>query len=159
MFERPQGGDRVVLVHIDFADEPSQEDLSEFKELAHSADADVVNIITGIRSAPDVKYFVGSGKAEEIRSAVLVEQASLVIFNHTLSPSQERNLESLIRVRVMDRTSLILDIFAQRARTFEGKLQVELAQLQHLSTRLIRVWTHLERQKGCIGLRGPGETK
>lgn len=113
----------------------------------------------GARQIPESKYFVGSGKAEEIRTAVLAEQAEIVLFNHTLTPSQERNLEALCKCRVLDRTRLILDIFAQRARTFEGKLQVELAQLHHLSTRLIRGWTHLERQKGGIGLRGPGETQ
>lgn len=159
MFERPESGDRVVLVHIDFADKHCQEDLVEFQELVRSSGAEAVSIITGFRQVPDVKYFVGSGKADEIRAAVLVEQAQVVIFNHSLTPSQERNLEKLIQARVIDRTTLILDIFAQRARTFEGKLQVELAQLQHLSTRLIRGWTHLERQKGGIGLRGPGETQ
>lgn len=159
MFERPKSGQRVVLVHIDFYDSQSQEDLSEFKELAASAGAETVGIITGMRSAPDPKYFVGSGKADEVRALVMLEQAELIIFNHALSPSQERNIEQLTKCRVLDRTGLILDIFAQRARTHEGKLQVELAQLQHLATRLVRGWTHLERQKGGIGLRGPGETQ
>lgn len=159
MFERPKSGERAVLVHIDFVRNNTQEELTEFKTLAISAGALPVAIITGMRSAPDPKYFVGMGKAEDIRSTVLLEQADLVIFNHILSPSQERNLEHLFKCRVLDRTGLILDIFAQRARTFEGKLQVELAQLQHVSTRLVRGWTHLERQKGGIGLRGPGETQ
>lgn len=159
MFERPAGGERAILVHIDFPERMSHEDCAEIKELAYAAGAEPVEIITGMRHSPDAKYFIGSGKAEEIRSSVVIEQADVVIFNHTLSPSQERNLERLIKCRVVDRSGLILDIFAQRARTFEGKLQVELAQLQHLSTRLIRGWTHLERQKGGIGLRGPGETQ
>ena len=115
--------------------------------------------MTGSRQAPQVRYFVGSGKAEEIANAVRTHQADVVIFNHSLSPSQERNLEALCKCRVLDRTGLILDIFAQRARTHEGKLQVELAQLRHMSTRLIRGWTHLDKQKGGIGLRGPGESQ
>lgn len=135
------------------------ENFTEFQELARSAGAVPVALITGSRDAPDAKYFVGSGKADEIRAAVATTQAGLVLFNHALTPSQERNLESLLKSRVIDRTGLILDIFAQRARSFEGKLQVELAQLQHLATRLVRGWTHLERQKGGIGLRGPGETQ
>lgn len=118
-----------------------------------------MGIITGSRQIPEAKYFVGSGKADEIRLCVEQTKAEVVLFNHTLTPSQERNLEALFKCRVLDRTGLILDIFAQRARTFEGKLQVELAQLQHISTRLVRGWTHLERQKGGIGLRGPGETQ
>jgi GTPase len=150
---------RAILIHIDFPDGHSQEDLEEFRELVRAAGATPAAVVTGMRQAPDAKYFVGTGKAEEIRLSALLEQADLVIFNHSLSPAQERNLERLIKARVLDRTGLILDIFAQRARTFEGKLQVELAQLQHLSTRLIRGWTHLERQKGGIGLRGPGETQ
>jgi len=159
LFERPKSGERAVLVHVDFNDAELQADLSELKELTTTAGAEIVAIITGMRHTPDAKLFVGSGKVEEIHAAVLLEQAELVIFNHRLSPSQERNLEAALKCRVLDRTGLILDIFAQRARTFEGKLQVELAQLQHLSTRLIRGWTHLERQKGGIGLRGPGETQ
>lgn len=159
MFERPQAGERVILVHIDFPDFLAQENLSELTELAQSAGATVIATITGMRHTPDPKYFVGAGKADEIRASVVIEQADLVIINHELSPAQERNLERLCQCRVLDRTGLILDIFAQRARTFEGKLQVELAQLQHLSTRLVRGWTHLERQKGGIGLRGPGETQ
>src|SRR5207237_3892840 len=116
-------------------------------------------IVTGTRRVPEAKYFVGTGKADEIREGVLAAKADLVIFNHILTPGQERNLERLIQCRVLDRTGLILDIFAQRARSFEGKLQVELAQLKHISTRLVRGWTHLERQKGGIGMRGPGETQ
>lgn len=152
-------GERVVLVHIEFPSGSMEEDLGEFKELARSAGADVSGIITGARRAPDAKYFVGSGKAEEIRNLVAATGVSLVLFNHALSPSQERNLEKLINCRVLDRTGLILDIFAQRARSFEGALQVELAILKHQATRLVRGWTHLERQRGGIGLRGPGETQ
>ncbi len=127
--------------------------------LARSAGADPVTTITAKRSSPDAAYFVGSGKADEIGLAVLDHGIEIVIFNHALSPAQQRNLEKRLNIRVLDRTSLILDIFAQRAQSHEGKLQVELAQLQHLATRLIRGWTHLERQKGGIGLRGPGETQ
>jgi GTP-binding protein HflX len=151
--------ERVILVHVYFPQEKIAEDLDEFKELAVSAGAEIAAVITATRSAPESKYFVGSGKAEEIRDAVLATDAKLVIFNHVLSPAQERNLERLVNARVLDRTGLILDIFAQRARSFEGKLQVELALLKHQATRLIRVWTHLERQRGGIGLRGPGETQ
>jgi GTP-binding protein HflX len=136
-----------------------EEDLAEFKQLVISAGAKIGSIVTGTRRVPESKYFVGSGKAEEIRDAVSHTKAQLIIFNHVLSPAQERNLERLTQCRVVDRTGLILDIFAQRARSFEGKLQVELALLRHLSTRLIRGWTHLERQRGGIGLRGPGETQ
>ena len=157
-----QEPEKVILVHVDFstntAKESNQEDLAEFQELARSAGAHVVAIITAARSVPDIKYFVGSGKAEEICMQVAANLADLVIFNHALTPAQERNLEKLFQCRVIDRTGLILDIFAQRARSFEGKLQVELARLQHMATRLVRGWTHLERQKGGIGLRGgPGE--
>lgn len=159
MIDRPKGGERAVLVHMHFPAGQMQEDLLEFKELAESAGADVVETIVGTREAPLPKYFVGTGKAEEIRLAVLAHKAELVIFNHPLTPAQERNLEKLLQCRVIERTGLILDIFAQRARSFEGKLQVELALLKHLSTRLVRGWTHLERQRGGIGLRGPGETQ
>ena len=159
MFERPGKGERAILVHMDLQDESQREYLSEFEELATSAGAKVVDIVTTRRRSPDAKYFIGRGKADEIATKLKAEEAELVLFNHALSPSQERNLEQLFQCRVLDRTGLILDIFAQRARTFEGKLQVELAQLKHLSTRLIRGWTHLERQKGGIGLRGPGETQ
>lgn len=159
MFERPQGGERAVLVHLTLDRAEEDPDFTEFRELAASAGAECVALITGGRSAPDPRLFVGSGKAEEIRAAAQQSGAKLVIFDHTLSPSQERNLEAFLQCRVVDRTGLILDIFAQRARSFEGKLQVELAQLRHLSTRLVRGWTHLERQRGGIGLRGPGETQ
>ncbi len=159
MFERPRSGEAAVLVHLDLKSEGQREQLDEFEELARSAGARVVGTVTGSRNAPDPQRFVGTGKAEEIRQRVAEAGAEVVLFNHTLSPSQERNLERLLACRVLDRTGLILDIFAQRARTYEGKLQVELAQLRHLSTRLVRGWTHLERQKGGIGLRGPGETQ
>lgn len=160
MIDRPQGGERAVLVHIHFPAGNIQEDLTEIKELALSAGADVLDCITGTKTVPDAKYFVGTGKAEEIKQSVAVHKAELIIVNHALSPGQERNLERLLQCRVIDRTGLILDIFAQRARSFEGKLQVELARLKHLSTRLVRGWTHLERQRGGIGVRGgPGETQ
>lgn len=159
MNDRPSGGERVVLVHVNFPAGKMEEDLEECKELSTSAGAEISAVITATRSAPESKYFVGTGKAEEIRQAVLATHADLVIFNHVLTPAQERNLERLANCRVIDRTGLILDIFSQRARSFEGKLQVELALLKHLSTRLVRGWTHLERQRGGIGLRGPGETQ
>ncbi|KTD17866.1 ribosome rescue GTPase HflX [Legionella jordanis] len=159
MFERPQGGERAILVQLALPEIDAEKALEEFKELAISAQAEVVGCVLGRRSTPEAKYYVGLGKAEEIQQQVQALQADLVLVNHELSPSQERNLERLFQCRVVDRSGLILDIFAQRARTFEGKLQVELAQLQHLSTRLVRGWTHLERQKGGIGLRGPGETQ
>lgn len=159
MFERPQSGERAVLVHIDFDNDQNKEDQREFVELVRSAGVEDVSLVAGTRRAPDPKFLVGSGKAEEIRAQVLALAADVVIFDHALSPSQERNLERLFQCRVLDRTGLILDIFAQRARSHEGKLQVELAQLRHMSTRLVRGWTHLERQKGGIGLRGPGETQ
>ncbi|MCC2617712.1 GTPase HflX [Aestuariibacter halophilus] len=159
MFDRYEAGEQAVLVHIDFSDDNSKEDLHELQMLVSSAGVNAVDVITASRHSPHPKYFCGSGKAEEIANAVRANDADVVIFNHALSPSQERNLEKLCKCRVLDRTGLILDIFAQRARTHEGKLQVELAQLRHISTRLIRGWTHLERQKGGIGLRGPGETQ
>ncbi len=159
LFERPGGGERAVLVHIDFADGGQREDPDEFRELAASAGADAVAFVSGQRRAPQPRFYIGAGKLDEVRQLLSSTESELVIFNHALSPSQERNLERELRCRVLDRTGLILDIFAQRARTHEGKLQVELAQLQHMSTRLVRGWTHLERQKGGIGLRGPGETQ
>ena len=159
MFDRYEAGETAVLVHIDFSDEERREDLTELQLLVESAGAKSVGVITGSRRSPDRKFFVGSGKAEELAALVAATEANVVIFNHALSPAQERNLEQVCQCRVLDRTTLILDIFAQRARTHEGKLQVELAQLRHMSTRLIRGWTHLERQKGGIGLRGPGETQ
>ncbi len=158
-FERHEGGERAIIVHLDIRQIQDPDDLSEFELLADSAGADRLALVTGSRSRPDAKYFVGSGKAQEIAELVGEYDADIVLFNHNLSPSQERNIEALVKCRVLDRTGLILDIFAQRARTYEGKLQVELAQLNHLSTRLVRGWTHLERQKGGIGLRGPGETQ
>jgi GTP-binding protein HflX len=158
-FERPRGGERALLVHINFPHQPDQDDLAEFVELALSADVENVDLIIGTRQQPTAKTFVGKGKLEEIAAQVESQQVDVVLFNHALSPSQERNLETTLQCRVLDRTGLILDIFAQRAQSFEGKLQVELAQLRHLSTRLVRGWTHLERQKGGIGLRGPGETQ
>ncbi len=159
MFDRYEAGEQAVLVHVDFSDESDKEDINELQMLVSSAGVNTASILTTSRRSPQAKFFVGSGKAQEIADTVKAIGADVVIFNHQLSPSQERNLEALICCRVLDRTSLILDIFAQRARTHEGKLQVELAQLKHLSTRLIRGWTHLERQKGGIGLRGPGETQ
>ena len=159
MFERPKSGERAILVHMATQGQPDPDELHEFNELALSAGADPVGIVTGARQTPDKRLFVGSGKAEEIKMWIDNEEAELVIFDHELQPSQERNLEAMFECRVLDRTGLILDIFAQRARSHEGKLQVELAQLRHLSTRLVRGWTHLERQKGGIGLRGPGETQ
>lgn len=159
MFDRYEAGEQAVLVHVDFTDDNSREDLHELQMLVSSAGVNAVDIVTATRRTPTAKYFVGSGKAEEIADSVRNCEADVVIFNHALSPSQERNLEQLCKCRVLDRTGLILDIFAQRARTHEGKMQVELAQLRHISTRLIRGWTHLERQKGGIGLRGPGETQ
>ena len=159
MFDRYEAGENAVLVHIEFSDEERREDLVELQLLVESAGAQCIGVITGSRRSPDRKFFVGSGKADELAAMVAATEANVVIFNHALSPAQERNLELVCQCRVLDRTTLILDIFAQRARTYEGKLQVELAQLRHMSTRLIRGWTHLERQKGGIGMRGPGETQ
>ena len=158
-FERPDFGERAVLVHLKLNSESEPEDPREFEELVISAGGDPAEFLTGSRQSPHAKFFVGTGKLEEITSAVRSSDAELVIFNHNLSPSQERNLEAELKCRVLDRTGLILDIFAQRARTHEGKLQVELAQLQHLSSKLVRGWTHLDREKGGIGMRGPGETQ
>ncbi|OEE78186.1 ribosome rescue GTPase HflX [Vibrio genomosp. F6] len=159
MFDRYEAGERAVLVHINFTQQGEWDDLSECEMLVSSAGVTTLQVVTGSRQSPHHKYYVGEGKAQEIAQAVQLTGADVVIFNHALSPAQERNLEMLCKCRVLDRTGLILDIFAQRARTHEGKLQVELAQLRHISTRLIRGWTHLERQKGGIGLRGPGETQ
>lgn len=160
MLERPQRGERAVLVHVTFKRQIEQADLLELGELAFAAGLTTVAKVTTARDKPDPKHYVGQGKLSEILEAVNLHQAEVVIFNHELSPSQERNVERFVKCRVLSRTGLILDIFAQRARTFEGKLQVELAQLEHLSTRLVKGWTHLERQKGGIGLRGgPGETQ
>ncbi|MBP2169508.1 GTP-binding protein HflX [Erwinia toletana] len=159
MFDRYDAGEQAVLVHIYFSQDKDMEDLMEFETLVSSAGVEALRVVTGSRKAPHPKYFVGEGKAVEIADAVKSSGASVVLFDHALTPAQERNLERLCECRVIDRTGLILDIFAQRARTHEGKLQVELAQLRHLATRLVRGWTHLERQKGGIGLRGPGETQ
>lgn len=151
---------RAVLVHIDFNTTRDEEYLNEFHELALAADLQPVLFVQGSRTLPDAKYFIGSGKAAEIKDQLQNHQASLVLFNHELTPAQERNLERYLNCKVLDRVGLILEIFAQRARSFEGKLQIELAQLEYASTRLVRGWTHLERQRGGIGLRGgPGETQ
>jgi GTPase len=158
-FDRPDSGERAVLVHLNLDSESEREDPREFEELVLSAGGDPAAYVMGSRNAPHPRTFIGSGKLEEVRDEVKLHEAEVVMFNHILSPSQERNLEQELECRVIDRTGLILDIFAQRARTHEGKLQVELAQLQHVATRLVRGWTHLERQKGGIGLRGPGETQ
>ncbi|MGM0554227.1 MAG: ribosome rescue GTPase HflX [Pseudomonadota bacterium] len=161
MFERPDStGDRAILVALSIGENPDIEaQVTEFEDLVRSAGAEALAVIRGSRDRPHPRLFVGAGKADEIRAAVEAHAADVVIFNHALSPSQERNLERHLQCRVLDRSGLILDIFAQRARSHEGKLQVELAQLRHMSTRLVRGWTHLERQKGGIGLRGPGETQ
>lgn len=160
-FDRHEGGERALLIHMNIrqATKDDGNDLDEFKLLADSAGATTLGVITGTLERSHAKFFVGTGKAQEIAEAVENTEADLILVNHTLTPSQERNLERLVGCRVVDRTGLILDIFARRARTYEGKLQVELAQLSHLATRLVRGWTHLERQKGGIGLRGPGETQ
>jgi len=160
MFERPRTGERAVLVRLGIGAPADPEDVQEFEQLARSAGAIPVANVGGRRDRPDPRFFVGSGKADEIRSLAAEHDAELVLFDHPLSPSQERNLEKLIERRVLDRSGLILDIFAQRARSHEGKLEVELAQLKHIATRLVRGWTHLERQRGGgIGNRGPGETQ
>jgi GTP-binding protein HflX len=157
MFERHAGGERVILVAVDFGDPDFSESVAELRLLASGAGLAILGEVQGKRSRPDAALFVGSGKADEIAALVLASEAEVVIFNHELSPAQERNLERRLHCRVIDRVSLILDIFARRAQSAEGKLQVELAQLQHLSTRLVRGWTHLERQRGGVGMRGPGE--
>ncbi|HSN38619.1 MAG TPA: GTPase HflX, partial [Burkholderiales bacterium] len=159
MFDRPGSGTEAVLVGLDFGEAGYAEGLEEMQLLAASAGVNARALIKGRRQQPDPALFAGKGKVEEIADAVAATHAAVAIFNHELSPVQERNLENRLNCRVVDRTSLILDIFAQRAHSHEGKLQVELAQLEHLATRLVRGWTHLERQKGGIGLRGPGETQ
>jgi GTP-binding protein HflX len=159
LFERPRGGERAILVGVGIGHPVDPHDAAEFKALAASAGTLGVGLVLATRPRPDPKYFVGSGKAEEIKACADANDADVVLVDQTLTPSQERNLEKLTNRRVLDRNGLILDIFAQRARSFEGKLQVELAQLSHLASRLVRGWTHLERQKGGIGLRGPGETQ
>lgn len=157
MFDRPASGERAILVQLDFGEGDFAERLSEFNLLVGSAGAAPLAVVSGRRGRPDPAMFAGKGKVDEIRDAVQTHGANLVVFNHDLAPGQQRNLERALECRVIDRTSLILDIFALRAQSHDGKLQVELAQLQHLATRLVRGWTHLERQKGGIGLRGPGE--
>jgi len=159
MFDRPGTSTAAVVVGLDFGESGYAESLEEIQQLTESAGISVRAVIGGRRARPDSALFAGKGKVEEVALSVAANKAGLVIFNHELSPAQERNLEKNLGCRVVDRVSLILDIFAQRARSHEGKLQVELAQLEHLSTRLVRGWTHLERQKGGIGLRGPGETQ
>jgi GTPase len=159
VFERPRSGERALLVRIGLGTQVEPEDLEEFTQLAVSAGAEPIAIVTGRRQRPDPRFFVGTGKAEELKQAAEDGGADVILVDHALSPSQERNLEKLTGRRVLDRNSLILDIFAQRARSFEGKLEVELAQLKHIGSRLVRGWSHLERQKGGIGLRGPGETQ
>ncbi|MBI4207073.1 MAG: GTPase HflX [Betaproteobacteria bacterium] len=159
MFDRPGHGIEAVLVSLDFGEPDYAESLEEMQQLVASAGVAARALIKGKRERPDAALFAGRGKVAEIADTVTANHAPLVIFNHELSPVQERNLEQRLKCRVVDRTSLILDIFAQRARSHEGKLQVELAQLEHLATRLVRGWSHLERQKGGIGLRGPGETQ
>jgi GTP-binding protein HflX len=159
MLDRQPVADKAVLVSLDFGEPDQEENLEELRRLVESASADPLAVVTGRRARPDAALFAGSGKVDEIAETVTETGANVVIFNHDLSPGQQRNLEGRLKCRVIDRTSLILDIFAQRAQSHEGKLQVELAQLEHLATRLVRGWTHLERQKGGIGLRGPGETQ
>ena len=164
MFERSRKGERALLLQPRWVGESSlrsgSDELAEFGELARSAGASVVGTLSARIERPNPKFFVGSGKAEELKAQKQATDADLILVNHALSPVQERNLERLTECRVVDRTGLILDIFAQRARSHEGKLQVELAQLKHMATRLVRGWTHLERQRGgAIGLRGPGETQ
>ena len=159
MLERPENGERALLLHIGLRRSCDEDEVQEFGALAASAGADVVDEMEARRDRPTPRLFIGRGKAEELRERVSASRAELVLVNQPLTPSQERNRETVLQTRVLDRNGLILDIFAQRAATFEGKIQVELAQLEHLSTRLVRGWTHLERQKGGIGLRGPGETQ
>jgi GTPase len=159
VFERPRSGERALLVRLGLGAQVDPEDLEEFSQLALSAGAVPVGTVTGRRERPDPRFFVGSGKAEELKQAAEAGEADVILVDHALSPSQERNLEKLTGRRVLDRNGLILDIFAQRARSFEGKLEVELAQLKHIGSRLVRGWSHLERQKGGIGMRGPGETQ
>lgn len=159
MFDRLDSGERAILVHLGIGAPVEPDEHEELRRLAVAAGAEIVGVLGGTRGAPEPRLFIGTGKCDELVALVTSTRAELVIFNHALSPAQERNLERELQCRVVDRSGLILDIFAQRARSFEGKLQVELAQLAHMSTRLVRGWTHLERQKGGIGLRGPGETQ
>jgi GTP-binding protein HflX len=160
LFDRPSGGDAAILVSVDFGESDYEESLNELRQLSVSAGLSIRGTVEGKRSSPDAKHFIGSGKADELVELMQASESKIAVFNHDLTPSQQRNLERHLQARVVDRTGLILDIFSQRAQSHEGKLQVELAQLEHLSTRLVRGWTHLERQKGGIGVRGgPGETQ
>ncbi len=159
MFDRPSGGERAVLVHVGIGQPPRAETREEFNALALSAGAEISGSLTAAIRQVNPRYLIGTGKVEELRQLLHDTCAEIVLLDHRLSPAQQRNLEKTLDRRVIDRTGLILDIFAQRARTHEGKLQVELAQMEHLSTRLVRGWTHLERQKGGIGMRGPGESQ
>ncbi len=159
LFERPGGGERALLVQVDDGSIDIDYAMEELRALAASAGAEAVHETLHRRRRPDPRYFIGRGKVDEIHELLAVHHADLVLVNHALSPAQERNLERSLQCRVLDRVGLILDIFAQRARSHEGKLQVELAQLRHIASRLVRGWTHLERQKGGIGMRGPGETQ
>lgn len=159
VFDRPDLGDKAIVVCLDFGEPDFADSVAECVELVRGAGVEVRGVVLGKRQRPDAALFAGKGKVEEIGLERTAQEASVVIFNHALSPAQQRNLERTLECRVIDRNSLILDIFAQRAKSHEGKLQVELAQLEHLATRLVRGWTHLERQKGGIGLRGPGETQ
>jgi len=159
LFERPGSGERAILVCVGLGHAPEPDRIAEFTALARSAGAQVLDVLPVTRKTVEPRFFIGTGKVDEIKARLAELQADLVVVDAALSPGQERNLEKALECRVLDRSGLILDIFAQRARSFEGKLQVELAQLEHMSTRLVRGWTHLERQKGGIGLRGPGETQ
>lgn len=159
VFDRPDLGDKAIVVCLNFGEPDFADSVAECVELVRGAGVEVRGVVLGKRQRPDAALFAGKGKVEEIGLERTAQDASVVIFNHALSPAQQRNLERTLECRVIDRNSLILDIFAQRAKSHEGKLQVELAQLEHLATRLVRGWTHLERQKGGIGLRGPGETQ
>lgn len=159
LFERPKSGERAILVQARFKNQASSPEAEEFEALARAAGAVIVGCLTVQRTGPDPKFFIGLGKLAELQSWVSAEAIELVLVNYSLTPGQEKHLEQFLKCRLVDRTGLILDIFAARARTHEGKLQVELAQLRHWATRLVRGWTHLERQRGGIGLRGPGETQ
>jgi GTP-binding protein HflX len=159
LFDRPGSGEKSILVCVGLGHAPETDRIEEFIALARSAGAQVLDVMQVNRKVAEPRYFLGTGKVRELRARIETLGADLVVVDHALTPGQERNLEKDLECRVLDRSGLILDIFAQRARSFEGKLQVELAQLQHMSTRLVRGWTHLERQKGGIGLRGPGETQ
>jgi len=159
LFDRPGSGERAILVCVGLGRAPEPDRIDEFAALARSAGAEVLENMAVTRKVAEPRFFIGTGKVDEIKARIVELRADLVVVDAALSPGQERNLEKAFECRVLDRSGLILDIFAQRARSFEGKLQVELAQLEHMSTRLVRGWTHLERQKGGIGLRGPGETQ